>query len=402
MAGALACYKKAAACDPPHAPSFSNLGVALYEQQDLEGAAAALQRATEIDPGYGPAHNGLGLVLHARRDLTGAEAAYRKAATLLPKFSTAHYNLGVALLDQGRPQEAEVSLAKAVEIFPKYAQAHRARGITLWRQGRLAEAHEAVRRAYALGFDPDKQDGLAVPLAQRLGRILDLQRRDPAPTVTPEEARAGLRGRLAVDDPLDVFPPTFQSHRKSHLLRLPAGHHYLVELRGDLDVWLRVEDANYATRAVVAGGHHVRLVFTVPADGLYRLVVAHREKGATGAYTLSVREVSRVGEGQLIQGKLESADDVVDGKHRKAHPVELTAGRPYVFELDSALFDGAMVLLDPEGKEVALQSAVADLTKQVRLDFTPAQAGTYTLVITTRRPRQTGPYTLRIESFEPQ
>jgi hypothetical protein len=188
---------------------------------------------------------------------------------------------------------------------------------------------------------------------------------------------------------------------------LQAGRSYLIDLRGDLGVSLRVENADYATLAVHLGGppddRRARLVFTAPADGRYRLVAAALQPGATGEYTLTVQEVSRAGADRRVKGELKATDPVVGGRHRKTHAVELVAGRPYVFEMDSFTFVGSLLLTGPAGEGVlARTTAVADFAGVRRFDFTPTESGAYTLVVTSVGAGQVGLYALRVAAYEPK
>jgi tetratricopeptide (TPR) repeat protein len=121
-----------------------------------------------------------------------------------------------------------------------------------------------------------------------------------------------------------------------------------------------------------------------------------------GKYTLTVKEVAQVGPAQTLKGDLKKTDPVTaKGRFVKVHKIDLDAGRPYVFELDSPHFDPNLLLVDPTGqKRLTQNNHAGEFVTSSRIDFTPREAGTYQLRVTSIKPGDTGPYTLRIQGYE--
>jgi tetratricopeptide (TPR) repeat protein len=404
--GAMAAYRKAVALDPGCAPALNNLGLLLRDQKDLAGAAACFEQALAVDPSYAPAYVNLGLVLQGRKDLRGAAAAYRRALELEPEVGFVASNLGLALYHLNDLAGARDALARALDLDPTLAEAHLALGLILRRQGDFAGAWRALQQAHTLGTQQwgwKEPSGLYLAWAQRL---LQLRRRDPAVSATAEDARRGLHGTLGPGDPFDVFQTTLKHFRKSYLVPLRAGQAYCIDLAGDFDVFLRVEGAYYLTLAMNSGKtppvrRADRLIFTPAADGIYRLVATSFRPGGGGSFTLTVREVDPPTTDLRVPGELKPTTPTSGGKHRQIHKLELVAGRSYVFEMDGERLDSFLALVGPDGKQILLQNAGAgDFVQRARLDFTPAETGTYLLLATSTQPGETGPYTLRLRAYQ--
>ncbi len=142
-------------------------------------------------------------------------------------------------------------------------------------------------------------------------------------------------------------------------------------------------------------------MFTPANDGIYRLVATSFKPGTTGGYTLRVREVAEIGKPQIVTGELTKTDRADRGRFMKLHKVELTAGQPCVLELESSAFDTYLALTDATAKAaIAANDDVAPGNTQVsRIDFTPEQTGTFTVIVTSANAGETGPYTLRIRQY---
>jgi serine/threonine protein kinase/Tfp pilus assembly protein PilF len=403
----IARYQAALAIRSKSAVALNNLGLALREHKDSSGAVVAYRQAIKLDPQHAIAYYNLGFALRDQKDLAGAAAAFRQAIKLDPQDALAHNNLGTTLLKQNDLLGAVAAFHQAIKIDRQFAPAHYNLSLTLSQQGKFQDALTAMQQAHALGA---RQPGWTSPSAKwvlRLTRILELSRQEQQQAVVTEGARKGVVGQLSKQDPLDVFDETFKSFRQSYPVHLKAGQAYQIDLTGDFDVFLRLEDANYLTLAfnddvTPPDNLNARLVFTPKQDGVYRLVVTSYEPGATGKFQLTVKEVKVAGPAVLLQGELNSSDLVAGGKFRKVHKVELVAGRPYVFELDSPRFDSYLLLLDPTGKQTLdINDDAGDFVSASRIDFTPKESGSYLVIATSFDPGETGPYTLRIQGYEP-
>jgi tetratricopeptide (TPR) repeat protein/tRNA A-37 threonylcarbamoyl transferase component Bud32 len=164
-------YTAALAIRPRSATVYSNLGVALENQQDLPGAVTVLRKAIQINPRDAGAYTNLGNALAAQKDLPGAIAAHRKAIAFNPRLAEAYTNLGNALTAQKDLLGAVAACRKAIDIIPRYAGAYNNLGIALAAQKDLPEAVAAFRKAIAI----DPRLAMAYyNLANALGEQQDL------------------------------------------------------------------------------------------------------------------------------------------------------------------------------------------------------------------------------------
>jgi hypothetical protein len=365
-------------------------------------------KAIDLDPKDATAYTNLGHALSAQKDYAGAVANYHKAIELDPKYATAYTNLGVALSDQKDYTEAVIAFKKAIELAPNLPNPYGALGTTLLKQGSFHAAKEAAQKALSLLPPGHPLGKLALQLHQEAERRLAIDAREKGDPLDLAAVRAGISGKLTADDLLDGFSSTQQSFRKGHLVQLKAGSSYQIDLAGDFDTLLRIENAQqqpllWNDDVCPPQNLNARLVFTPAQDGLYRLIVNSAEPKATGSYTLKVQPVVPAGEPKHFSGELTRADPLDKGKFVHKHKVALTAGTPYCIELKSARFDTYLVLLATEGQRVlAENNDIVPGDTNSRLDITPQQSGEYVLVVTSCDPGQTGPYTLEVQGYGPK
>src|SRR5262249_3413943 len=69
--GVLVAFHKAIELDPNHAAAHSNLGLVLWEANNLEGAIVGIRKAIELRPDLAPAHAILGRALRQKKDTDG-------------------------------------------------------------------------------------------------------------------------------------------------------------------------------------------------------------------------------------------------------------------------------------------------------------------------------------------
>jgi WD40 repeat protein/tRNA A-37 threonylcarbamoyl transferase component Bud32 len=393
--------------EPSSSAAHLALGTALEKLGDADGAAAAYRQAGVLAPQDAKPLVSLGTLQYELHDWPAAADTLRKALDIDSRSAAAHYQLGNVLRQQLDLPAAARAYATAFEIQPQNALACCQLAEVLRRQGLFGDALERMKQGHALG---SKQPGWNLPTGQwveQYERLVSLSAKDTDEPVTLEAAAKGIEGQLTRDDPMDVFAATAKSFRKSYTIRLEAGRAYWIDLKGEFDTYLRVEEANFLTLAfnddmTPPTELSSRLVFTPEKDGLYRLVVASFKPGSTGTFTLTVKQAASAGKEVLLKGELKTTDTLVAGQYRKAHKVDLAGGRHYVFEMRSPRFDTLMMLVDPPGKKTLISNTRAgDFQDFSRIDFTPAEAGAYWIVVTSTKAGETGPYSLRIQGFEP-
>jgi tetratricopeptide (TPR) repeat protein len=200
----------------PRATTYYNLGVSLFEQNDLAQARIFLEKALRIRPDFADGHYSLGNVMvdsgeassaieHYRQALTldprhaeahfqiarllaeegRLEAAihhYRVVAALEPRNAAAHVNLGHLLIQNGQSGEAADHFRAAIRVAPERAMAHNLLANVLAHQGRRAEAIQEYEAALAMDSDlPDAHFKLGLLLAEE-GQ-LELARRHLEKTI---------------------------------------------------------------------------------------------------------------------------------------------------------------------------------------------------------------------------
>jgi hypothetical protein len=111
-------------------------------------------------------------------------------------------------------------------------------------------------------------------------------------TVGPSGQGNIIQGKLTTADPFDRLRPARRS--RTHQVPLSAGRPVTIDLTStEFDTYLRLEDP--AGKKLLedddsGGGRNARVAFTPPRDGTYRIVVTSFLPGATGAYTLRIRQ----------------------------------------------------------------------------------------------------------------
>jgi WD40 repeat protein len=388
-------------------PQYRQAAAACERAQGWLAAAYHLGRVADLDTSSNLAAWQLGDLLQRRKDPAGAVAAYRKALATGPAAAPLYYNLGNAQRDHKDLPGAIASYQQAIALDPTFAQAYCNLGHVLRRQGEFAAALEAMTAGHLLGSPQAGWPYASDQWVEQLQRLVNLRASKQSRPLTAEAAREGVHDRLEATDPLDVALSTFRSFRKTYQVQLQAGRHYLIDLGGDFDTLLRVEDDNFLTLAVnddvtPPAVLDSRLVFTPARDGVYHLVATSFKPGVTGDFTLRVREVDSVGKDLVLRGTLQLNDVAVGGKYRKAYKVDLAAWRPYVLAVEAGALDGVLLLVDPKGQKVLAQSAKAgDGDGGPRIDFTPAETAGYQVVVTTAGAGQTGAFALHVFGYEP-
>jgi tetratricopeptide (TPR) repeat protein len=125
----------------------NNLGVALYNDGNIEGSIRHYHEALYIKPDYETARNNLVIALIRKEKYEDAIAQCRELLRLTPNYAQAHYNLGLALSALGKTDDAIREYSKAIELNPMDAEAHNNLGVALASQGKFAESSSHFRKA---------------------------------------------------------------------------------------------------------------------------------------------------------------------------------------------------------------------------------------------------------------
>lgn len=399
---AAAAYRAALAVRPKSYHTLNNLGAALGKKGDLTGAAEAIAEALRHNPDFSGAHANLGKVRYERGDRRGAIVHYRAALARDDADPIVHNNLAAALSLIDEPEEALKHVDLAVKAAPRFAEAFNNRGVILAQLGRYDDALEAMSKAREL--EPDEA---RAGLIARYRQIIQLRKRESAPPVEKAQLEKGLAGRLDADLPLDVFM-TQPAYRASHLVSLDAGRHYQIDLTGDFDTYLRIEDRRYN---VLLFNDDVRppdaldsrLIFAPAKTDVYRLVVTSFKTKTTGAYQLRLREVVPLGPATVFRGRLDRSDKAdTKGRLYQWHDVTLERDRPYTIILESRDFDTRVRLTDGTRKQAYAENEMMrpGQPRLSRLDFTSDRTAGFSVLVSTARAGVTGDYVLTVQGYE--
>jgi tetratricopeptide (TPR) repeat protein len=144
-------YQKALELDPASASAHYNLGGALVRRRESAAAAQHFRAALEHKPSA-PAYAGLGLALYQQGEVDEAIASLRAGIAADPKHPAAYDQLGTILVEQGKLEEAASNYRLLVHYRPS-AAAHQKLAEVLMRLGRTDEARKEMEMAKAL--DPN-------------------------------------------------------------------------------------------------------------------------------------------------------------------------------------------------------------------------------------------------------
>jgi serine/threonine protein kinase/tetratricopeptide (TPR) repeat protein len=108
----------------PEAMTHYEVGVAAFEDWDLEEAIRELSQAIEADPRFAEAHYLRGASYRQNGQQEEAEADLTQAIALRPDLVEAYYERGDLYLDQARGQDAWHDFTTIIELQPEYAEAY--------------------------------------------------------------------------------------------------------------------------------------------------------------------------------------------------------------------------------------------------------------------------------------
>lgn len=113
--------------------------------------------------------------------------------------------------------------------------------------------------------------------------------------------------------------------------------------------------------------------------------------GASGP-TAAAQAGARVIEGRLAQGD----QQLRTGEFTESHRMQFRPGETVRFRLESSHFDAYLMVRPPSGHQLD-NDDLAPGSTNAGVDVPVAEAGDYTVMVTSYRPGETGEYTLRVE-----
>ncbi len=127
----------------------NNVGVARLEQFEYKEAAEAFHRALQIDPELTIARVNLGIALYNDQNLIESAREAKAAAELMPNAPQPHYLLGLIARAQNRLDEALTEFQRVLEMDHRDVGANINLGQLYLQQGKLKEAPPFFRAALA-------------------------------------------------------------------------------------------------------------------------------------------------------------------------------------------------------------------------------------------------------------
>jgi tetratricopeptide (TPR) repeat protein len=181
---------------PHSALVHNNIGMALYQQQQIDPAVEHFRQALTIEPSYAMAHNNLAAALERRGERALAARPYERALDLAPGMVMAEQNYGHLQVELGRTEEGLSRLRALAASHPDSAEVQFAAGHAAWRTGhvrlalryldRAIEADPSHARAHYVTGHILAADGRTTQAAVAMRRYLEL---GPAEGPLADEAR---------------------------------------------------------------------------------------------------------------------------------------------------------------------------------------------------------------------
>lgn len=201
------------------------------------------------------------------------------------------------------------------------------------------------------------------------------------------------------------------TYAKRYIVFGRAGDEVRITLRSnDFDAYLYLIDSRGFYVAVdnnSGGGKDAQIRVRIPADGEYEVVANSLFAGETGAFTLTLEnlstpphqdgETSWIRLGETVQGRLQGADPRLDdGSHYHTYLFEGAAGQRVRLRLNSSDFDAFLVLGDLDGVVLAVDDDSGGGWNAM-LEAVLPRTDTYVIVVSSYWSNEVGRYTLETE-----
>ncbi len=172
LAKSRAQYERALQLWPDYPEAHMNLGNSLRVEGSLEGAVRELEQALRLKPDYADAYNDLGLTLRAAGNVDGAVADFEQALRIRPRFAETRVNLGNIFGERKQWKEAVSQFEEALRDDPRRAEAQYGLGTTLLLAGRAAEAVAPLQEALRCRPNyPEARQNLDLALNAAAGEV---------------------------------------------------------------------------------------------------------------------------------------------------------------------------------------------------------------------------------------
>ena len=281
------------------------------------------------------------------------------------------------------------------DVYRAYGQAELA----------VALQEETYRATLALYGPDDKQTLERKRLLDRCIRYLHAKQKGTHTITELNDWKNGVQGEISAACLPDTENP--RDVRKSFLAKLEAGDSYQIDMTADFSGRLRVE-SEHCTPIVwddfgsLLGRGRRRVVFTPDKTATYR-IVAHANKKEKGKFELTLKKIRAVHIPKRELALTDSTRKTREGQHYQVFKANFSGGVPCVIEVRTDSFDANVLLFDEFGKKHISSGTLSVYpgNRIYRIQFTPPKIAKYTVVISGKRPGQTGSYTLQMHRFLP-
>ena len=145
--------QKAIGIEPQSASAYSNLGLALQQQEQISEALICYKKAIELKPDFAEAHYNLGRALQEMKLPKEAICSYDKAISIHQNYAEAFYNRGIAFNEIKDYENALVSYEGAISIKNNFAEAYLNQGITLIKVKQFEKSIASFNKAISYRID---------------------------------------------------------------------------------------------------------------------------------------------------------------------------------------------------------------------------------------------------------
>jgi serine/threonine protein kinase len=401
-----AAYLQAAlAIRPSTVVVWNNLGSTLQQQGNVAGAMEAYRKAIDIDPdGAAIAYFNLGTIYMYQSRWHIVVETYRKGLKLFPRQVAVQTNLATALRELGRHKEAIQEYQKAIAINPRHANAHTGLGQVYLREGRYADAVVALAKAHSLlpKSHPDA-NFVREHLTQARAHLALVN--EQAEEIRLRQGQTEVAGQLTKAGSTEASPPNQGSPRKVYQIHLESGTHYQIDVRGDFDTCLRIENEKqwclrFNDNVNPSAPRHSRVVFTPRETRSYRTVVASRKPGLTGSFTLAIEPVTE--QGEPIVRQVKPPIDTTGKRPVMEISLHLEAGQSWSFEVEGEAAPRFTQLHTADGKTIVQPEVIGPRTLgTTSIDLTPTKAGEYVFFVVSQANSHAHQYTFRANRYDP-
>jgi tetratricopeptide (TPR) repeat protein len=159
-------FQIAIKADPDNADSYYNLGVVLYQINDVRGAAAQFEKAIQLKPNDIKTQTNLGQVLLASGRTDEAIRHFQSALQIDASSIDARLSLAEALSNKHDIAGAVLEYREVIRMKPDCGAAHSSLATLLFTQGDYAGAWSEVHLAQKYGSPPES--GFLTALSQKM------------------------------------------------------------------------------------------------------------------------------------------------------------------------------------------------------------------------------------------